>query len=169
MSWYLDSNNKLKNADLPVSIEGDYIVGDASFSAPMYGYPATFWHVDSETNSLQINNNYHTYFNVPPIVDHDPDNYRDDNEVLVPPYPASFWYYSQRLNRLNMDLIPMELIDSTGAFADCRKLKYVKIPRSVKSIGKYSFANTALRSVTIASDCTYYDTSFPDGCVINYY
>lgn len=56
-----------------------------------------------------------------------------------------------------------------GAFANATKLRYVRIPESVKKIGKTAFRNTALMSVTIARDCEYYPTSFPDGCVINFY
>lgn len=56
-----------------------------------------------------------------------------------------------------------------GAFADNPSLYRVIIPRSVKKIGRYAFANTALTSVTIADDCEYYPTSFPEGCVINTY
>lgn len=56
-----------------------------------------------------------------------------------------------------------------GAFANAYELKKVSIPKSCKKIGRYAFRNTKLTSVTIASDCTYYDTSFPDGCVVNFY
>lgn len=57
----------------------------------------------------------------------------------------------------------------TGAFANAKSLRYVRIPESVKKIGKTAFRNTALMSVTIARDCEYYPTSFPDGCVVNFY
>lgn len=56
-----------------------------------------------------------------------------------------------------------------GAFAFAKQLKKIVIPSSVKYIGKEAFRNTQLTSVTIASDCTYYPTSFPEGCVINFY
>lgn len=56
-----------------------------------------------------------------------------------------------------------------GAFANATNLAYVRIPPTVKKIGRYSFRNTKLTSVTIASDCEYYDTSFPDGCQIKFY
>lgn len=57
-----------------------------------------------------------------------------------------------------------------GAFSNAKNLTKVKIPRSVKKIGPYAFRNTALTSVTIASDCEYnHLTSFPDGCQINFY
>lgn len=56
-----------------------------------------------------------------------------------------------------------------GAFANATQLTRISIPKSVKRIGREAFRNTQLTSVTIASDCTYYSTSFPDGCVINFY
>lgn len=63
--------------------------------------------------------------------------------------------------------IPGKLI--SGAFCHAVNLRKVTIPKSVKYIGRYAFRNTALTEVTIASDCTYYPTSFPDNCKINYY
>lgn len=62
----------------------------------------------------------------------------------------------------------LNLID-IGAFANTVNLRYIRIPETVKRIGEYAFRNTALTSVTIARDCEYYPTSFPDGCVINFY
>lgn len=56
-----------------------------------------------------------------------------------------------------------------GAFCDARVLSKITIPRSVKKIGRFAFTNTQLTEVTIAEDCEYYDTSFPEGCIINRY
>ena len=56
-----------------------------------------------------------------------------------------------------------------GAFCDARMLSKITIPRSVKKIGRFAFTNTQLTEVTIAEDCEYYDTSFPEGCIINRY
>lgn len=56
-----------------------------------------------------------------------------------------------------------------GAFANATQLIRASIPQSVKKIGAEAFRNTQLTSVTIASDCTYFPTSFPDGCVVNFY
>jgi hypothetical protein len=56
-----------------------------------------------------------------------------------------------------------------GAFIDAYELKHINIPPSVKSIGEFTFKNTQLASVTIAKDCEYYPTSFPDDCEINFY
>lgn len=66
----------------------------------------------------------------------------------------------------NTQFIETELL---GTFANAKDLQGVSIPKSVKKIGRYSFANTQLKSVTIAKDCKYYDTSFPKGCKINFY
>ena len=162
MSWYLDNNNRLTNDDLPESISGGPIIGTST--PPMYGYPATFWHYDSEAGKLVLNNECYTYFNVPPIVDEEIG--RNDNEMLTPPYPASFWYYDEDKQRLSMLLIP----DAPGgAFTGCSRLAYISIPESVKEIGYRAFAETALTKVRIARDCVYDPTSFPEGCEIWYY
>lgn len=57
----------------------------------------------------------------------------------------------------------------SGSFRDCTTLEYVSIPESVQYIGKYAFTNTALTRVRISRTCTYYPTSFPEGCEIWYY
>lgn len=60
-------------------------------------------------------------------------------------------------------------MEAMGAFSHATSLTKITIPKSVKKIGLYSFANTALEEVTIASDCTYSETSFPKDCVIKFY
>lgn len=60
-------------------------------------------------------------------------------------------------------------IKPIGAFYNCRGLISVYIPPTVKKIGPYAFYNTQLSRVQIASDCAYYDTSFPENCTIEYY
>ena len=85
----------------------------------------------------------------------------DDSEI-----ETHTWYiddYRMITNKYLPDLIDV------GAFANATNLTYVRIPPTVKKIGRYSFRNTKLTSVTIASDCEYYDTSFPDGCQIKFY
>lgn len=80
--------------------------------------------------------------------------------------PYTIW----RIGNDNAPYVPlMPEQPLLGAFANATKLKRVSIPRSVKYIGANAFTNTQLRSVTIASDCTYFDTSFPEGCVVNFY
>lgn len=82
-----------------------------------------------------------------------------------PPYPPGVWYVEN--GRLTHSGLPSLLI--SGAFTGCSALTQVSIPRSVKSIGENSFAGTALRRVRIAQDCTYSETSFPEGCAVEFY
>lgn len=63
------------------------------------------------------------------------------------------------------------LYDTTffGAFSNVSTLIKAKIPRSVKYIADYAFWNTSLIGVRIASDCQYFEHSFPTDCVIEFY
>jgi hypothetical protein len=56
-----------------------------------------------------------------------------------------------------------------GAFMNAENLAYVSIPESVKAIGDNAFANTAVTDIRISSECTYFPSSFPQGCHIWYY
>lgn len=86
------------------------------------------------------------------------------------PYPASVWYYEDELDHVFNSMIPFELFDTQGAFDNCLSLSKIYIPISAKFIGRYAFDEcNALTSVTIASDCVYYDTSFPEDCEIEFY
>ena len=86
-------------------------------------------------------------------------------KYISEPYPPFMWYVDE--NRLKRSNLPERI--NLGAFADCTNLRRVIIPPSVKYIGEYAFANTALTSVTIARDCEFSETSFPPRCIINYY
>lgn len=88
-------------------------------------------------------------------------------ELLEISEPTPYSIMTQRKNEYPI-YNHLKTID-TGAFANATNLRYVRIPESVKKIGKAAFRNTALTSVTIARDCEYYPTSFPDGCVVNFY
>lgn len=57
----------------------------------------------------------------------------------------------------------------TGAFCWAANLEKVVIPESCKYIGITAFRYTKLKEVTIAKDCVYFNTSFPDGCEIKFY
>ena len=142
MSWYLDSNNLLVHDDLPEPIEDN-------LTPP---YPASLWRLDSD-NILTLNNE-----DWMPFPEYLPN--------FTPPYPATMWYLDEN-NKLMNSLLPNEL--KVGAFINCTALKDVSIPESVKYIGEYAFYGTALESVRISNACTYYPTSFPPGCVINFY
>lgn len=66
-------------------------------------------------------------------------------------------------------MIGLPVIASGGAFKDATNLVKIRVPQSCATIGRYGFGGTQLTKVTIASDCTYYNTSFPNGCVVNFY
>ena len=81
------------------------------------------------------------------------------------PYPPFWWYVEN--GRLTHAGLPEKIL--VGAFLGCSNLKTVRIPESVKNIGSHAFAGTALKKVKIASDCSYSDSSFPEGCIIENY
>jgi len=56
-----------------------------------------------------------------------------------------------------------------GAFANCRNLKEIVIPKTVKKLGQHTFRGTSLTQVTIASDCEYGPETFPPNCIIKFY
>ena len=93
---------------------------------------------------------------------------KDSNEylsVLKSPFPQTIFIQSKNEYPKFYHLKPID----TGAFCYASNLETVKIPKSVKYIGETAFRHTALTEVTIAADCEYYPTSFPDGCKINFY
>lgn len=63
----------------------------------------------------------------------------------------------------------MLIPEPMGAFRNAVKLKDVYIAESVKFIGAESFRFTALKTVKIAADCEYSETSFPEGCEVEFY
>lgn len=71
----------------------------------------------------------------------------------------------------NDKLVNTDLPEVTpiGAFCNCTSLTNVSIPESVNYIGPYAFYNTKLKKIKIASNCKYYDTSFPKDCEIEFY
>lgn len=98
---------------------------------------------------------------------------RDAADIEIPEYqvpiPLAAWRIEQGVNDgFPLNKLMGEHVDF-GAFANARNLRQVSIPKSCKKIGRYAFRNTQLSSVTIARDCVYYSTSFPDGCVVNFY
>lgn len=86
--------------------------------------------------------------------------------IMTDPYPP-FWWYENENNELQNRFMADPIYQ--GAFCDCVNLRKVIIPPSVKYIGEYAFHNTALTTVTIARDCVFFPTSFPERCTINYY
>ena len=85
--------------------------------------------------------------------------------IMSEPYPPFWWYVEN--GRLTHAGLPEKTL--VGAFLGCTNLRRVIIPRSVRYIGEYTFRNTQITQVTINSNCTYSDTSFPENCIVNFY
>jgi hypothetical protein len=125
----------------------DNVSGSFFSDAAGGNFITTKWYVDGEGNLTN-------------------DELRELLPPMQKPYPLSLW-------RVDNEILTNELIESlpldVGAFANATQLRKVSIPKSVKKIGRYSFRNTELTSVTIARDCEYYPTSFPDNCIVRFY
>ena len=164
-------------------IVGDTIPSDADIISNMkylMGQYASDWKLNLNPDNLDI---YHK----PRL---------DVHMCLEPPYPKPMWYVSENPYDVKTAATkdyylpcydvpfpsPIWYTDGTdvthggakdyiemGAFKGATNLTSVVIPRSVKKIGPEAFADTGLTEVTIANDCVYEDTSFPPGCVINFY
>ena len=90
-------------------------------------------------------------------------------KYMEKPYPYALWRIDTDVNN---NLPTNELLSNItllGSFANAKNLQQVSIPQSIKRIGRYAYRNTQLKSVIIAKDCEYYNTSFPDGCKIHFY
>ena len=85
------------------------------------------------------------------------------------PLPKSVWRIREHYNNTFPYNALMNDIGDVGAFANATNLQRVVIPQTVGYIGTEAFKNSQLTSVTIAQNCTYYDTSFPEDCTINHY
>lgn len=111
---------------------------------PSYPYPASLWYEDSSGSVTAL---------LP-------------EEITTPtlPYPAGLW--REENSKVMLGFQPELTI---GAFSNAKNLKQISIPKSVKKIGRFAFRNTKLTKVTIANDCTYCDTSFPEGCIVSFY
>lgn len=137
-----------------VNAAGNDVVhnGELSYHTPAFTepYPSVFWEVNQAGNDVVYLGelSYHT-------------------PAFTTPYPSVFW----EVNQLGDDVVHAGELDyeKMGAFCHSTELSRISIPQTVKYIGEYAFRNTNLRSVTIASDCTYYNTSFPNGCAVNFY
>ncbi|MDE6500464.1 MAG: leucine-rich repeat domain-containing protein [Ruminococcus sp.] len=87
---------------------------------------------------------------------------------IAKPYPFALWRIDTRVSELPYhELFPIEI--PAGAFMGVKSLEYVRIPETVRKIGRYAFADTALKKVRISPDCEYYETSFPKNCIIEFY
>lgn len=109
------------------------------------------WYIDENGN---IGNN--KFISLPP-------------EPFVDDCPDTVWRIDPDINSgfpFNA-LIPIE--PPSGAFMNATKLLRAEIPRSCKKIGRFAFANTALKKVKIAADCEYFSSSFPKDCEVEFY
>lgn len=179
----------IANDNIPSGTYGNYeTVTDITKSGAIHSYSFTtnssakyiLFQTNSNCTTDAINSLMLNYGSTAlPYEVGDYDWHMDENNNLIinaisapidwqPPYPAGMWVLDDN-DILTNSMLPEVLIDYQGAFNKCAHLVEVTIPKTVKSIGKWSFRETLLTSVTIASDCTYYDTSFPENCVINFY
>lgn len=119
--------------------------------------------------------------------------YTTANSEITKPYPKSYFKVEPDGN-ITSELLPdlqhkptrplaQWYIDSTlgvtcwgqpepiprGALTFATNLTSCRIPTTVKYIGKNVFRYTKLQEVTIASDCVYFSTSFPENCQIYFY
>lgn len=86
-------------------------------------------------------------------------------KAMKKPYPKALWRTDTGIPY--HELFPIE--KPCGAFMNAVSLEYVRIPESVRKIGRYAFFNTAMRKVRISSECEYYKTSFPEKCTVEFY
>lgn len=180
--WVLNENNQLEltNGQLAAEIPGDIFTWE---------YPASFWRVSDDKLTLNsddwqpLPNEVEGSTLTPPY----PASFwymGGDGELtmlLLPesintntfvyPYPVSLWWYDAEVDRLRNMLLPDELIvpPDGGAFLNAENLEYVKIPKSVTSIGWQAFQGTKLKKVCISRSCKYYSSSFPKDCEVVFY
>lgn len=86
--------------------------------------------------------------------------------------PFTMWRIDPNINNgmpFSPLMIGLPVIIPSGAFMDAVELRKVTVPQSCTAIGTYAFAGTQLRKVKISADCTYEETSFPEGCEIEFY
>ncbi|MDE6502043.1 MAG: leucine-rich repeat domain-containing protein [Ruminococcus sp.] len=166
--WYIDKNGNLRFPDVPEApeknisapyphalwrITGDVPVHRVYPKAPEKPvnkpYPSALWTVDGDGLTHEL------YPEIP------------ENSINKP-YPKALWRIDNSVSDLPYhELLPIEI--PAGAFMGVKTLEYVRIPETVRKIGRYAFADTALKKVRISPDCEYFDTSFPENCIIEFY
>ena len=141
MAWILDLSTT------PPDIYTDNTVQGNVHNCLESPYPKTMWYMTENPNDIKTAATKDYY-----------------SPCLEMPFPSPLWYITTDPNDvINASYREAELM---GAFYKAFELREIVIPESVKSIGAYSFAETALTEVTLADDCTYYSTSFPPDCVV---
>lgn len=151
--------------EYPMIINGQNYGGTKRFGLDGKIYHVSIW----DSNSTLIRDYYPAYDNV-------------TNEYGMYDKVAQVFHSSDTDTPFDSgDDMPFKFVDGKlihhretemiklGAFCNDSSLSIISIPRSVKKIGRFTFRNTSLTSVMIAQDCEYYPTSFPDGCVVNFY
>ncbi|MDE5558973.1 MAG: leucine-rich repeat domain-containing protein [Ruminococcus sp.] len=127
-----------------------------------------------EMPSVAMKNPYHRYFF---ILDKNKNNgyptFEPFDEIpiatMTKPYPYGMMMcMGDDVNDGYPCILELDIYIS-GAFMNAVNLEYVRIPETVRKIGRYAFANTALQKVKISSECEYYKTSFPENCEIEFY
>ncbi len=137
--WYIDENGDLRCQNMPYA-------PPSPLTSP---YPSSLWRVSEDVLTHEI------YPKAP-------------EKPVAKPYPKALWridYLSP--NMPYHELLPVE--KPAGAFMNAKNLEYARIPETVRKIGKWAFAETALSKVRISPECEFYETSFPENCVIEFY
>lgn len=89
-------------------------------------------------------------------------------KAVTKPYPKALWRIDVKVSDLPYhELMPIEIL--AGAFMGAENLEYARIPETVRKIGRYAFSDTALQKIRISPECEYYETSFPEDCVVEFY
>jgi hypothetical protein len=86
--------------------------------------------------------------------------------------PYTFWRIDENINNgmpFSPLMIGLPAIAQTGAFMDAAELRKVTVPQSCTALGRLAFAGTKLKTVKINADSTYSDTTFPEGCEVQFY
>lgn len=123
--------------------ETTYDVEESSSGGPVFENKGRGWHVDQ--NLELVHNDLPDAY----VMNDNPTSWKlDENGTLV------------------TLLLPDVYVDRQGAFSGCNTLTGITIPATCTSIGMWSFYGTSLTEVELPENCTYYVTSFPEGCTI---
>lgn len=84
-------------------------------------------------------------------------------KIFEEPYPESVFIQGEEETPryAHLDIV------NSGAFMKTHFLSKIVIPSSVTYIGEYAFRESSIGQVDIPATCTYFPTSFPEGCYIN--
>lgn len=113
-------------------------------------YPPFFWTVNPNENN--------GYVNIRSVTD-------EETKMISEPVPPFFWTVNPNENHGYVGIchIPNKMM---GAFANST-LQAVEVTPNLSAIGEYAFEESHISEITISDECSYYDTSFPEGCDVN--